>query len=338
MQAKLTFYTLLSAVLSLSAFADFADDVEILKKSLYFMRWNNTPGIVTEIAERRGLTDDEMAERLMWIADSSLASAGGVNLMSLRAVIAVGYFSSSNALPRIERYFDEDRRFHSSALGAYSRITKCDGRYWALPARHGPSEVFGNALMTGRAFGIITRDDRSPGYLTPEARLELCRQILAHAPHEPMDKIGFDLDMVNAWPAYTNSRQRLDILEHVMSSEWDDGMMYFFGTSIKPKEFVYAHFSNELARLRSVPPNELVDLMSDNGDMDAPTVPDGHDVSLFCENISAIDGPGADEQSSSSRGTDAKRHILLPVFGLVLLAGAVWIVRFLIRRGKPWTR
>ena len=111
--------------------ADFSNDVSyIVEECLPALHHDSLEGTLRGFAKRNNLSDDEMAERLLFIADpaNKLTVTDGQPTLS-RVVGVISFFPNSDkALPVLEKLISVPS-LHLEALRSYGVITKFDERF-----------------------------------------------------------------------------------------------------------------------------------------------------------------------------------------------------------------
>ena len=114
--------------------ADFSNDVAyIAKECLTCAHYDAFEGSLLTFAKRNNLSDNEMAARLLFIADPSngFKSDSGIPL-TREALSGICLFrNAQSALPTLEKYM-LDPTTCSSVLFGYGYITGYDNRFFSL--------------------------------------------------------------------------------------------------------------------------------------------------------------------------------------------------------------
>ena len=120
-------------MITASAFADFASDVNFLTNGVLGGGKDHVDRCIRGLRKRAGLSDDDLAERLLFVSDAFAESTNVFqNKKGSSAISAVGRLNTTNPLPRLERYLFEFPRYRTSSLGAFANLSRCDDRYLQL--------------------------------------------------------------------------------------------------------------------------------------------------------------------------------------------------------------
>ncbi len=201
--------------------ADFSNDVAyIAKECLTCAHYDAFEGSLLTFAKRNNLSDNEMAARLLFIADpgNGFKSDGGLPL-TREALSGICLFrNAQSALPSLEKYM-LDPTTCSSVLFGYGYITGYDNRFFSF---------ISNALETGKLdkgivcrylYSAIKNPDTDSWKTSEQSRLRMCALIVRYA-NPTFDSLVYsDRFLSGIIPEYANS------LDHVRTQEVIFGLL-----------------------------------------------------------------------------------------------------------------
>ena len=238
------------AMITASAFADFASDVNFLTNGVLGGHMDHVARCIRGLRTRSGLSDDDLAERLLFVADAFAESTNKFQWKKgCSAIAAVRLLATTNTLPRLERYIFAYPNYRFSAICAYADVSRCDSRFidlGSLLISNGLSNV---SLVNGRFFSALAANRKDPNYLKPEIKEGVVAFLLAHPEHGAYEAPGYDEYMCKYYKPYVLSLERLRNIRQIA----DD-------TNVNWE--VRERFSNEIVRLNGISIANLLDLKS----------------------------------------------------------------------------
>ena len=237
-------------MIAASAFADFESDVYFLTNGVLGGGREHVDRCIRGLRKRAVLSDDDLAERLLFVADAFAESTNLFqNKKGCSAISAVGRLNTTNPLPRLERYLFEFPRYRTSSLGAFANLSRCDDRYLHLCSNLLSRGIISIAQANSYLFFALSENLDNPGYLSNLERAQIVIFLLAHPGQDRIGKPYYDLQMCKYYPPYAVSHERLRNIQIVAedpNADWT----------------VRERFSNEVVRLKAVSVTNLLDLKS----------------------------------------------------------------------------
>ena len=232
------------------AFADFESDVYFLTNGVLGGGREHVDRCIRGLRKRTVLSDDDLAERLLFVAD---AFADSTNLFQNKkgcsAISAVGRLNTTNPLPRVERYLFEFPRYRTSSLGAFANLSKCDDRYLQLCSNLLSKGIICRPQAHSHLFFALERNATNPEYISNVERENIISFLLAHPELTRWGFSSYDMDMCKYYKPYAMSIERLRNIRIIVND-----------TNVNWA--VHERFSNEVVRLEAFPITNLLDLKS----------------------------------------------------------------------------
>ena len=296
--------------------ADFSNDVTyIAEECLSCVHLDARHGSLRIFANQRNLSDNEMADRLLFIADPANGFTNCYGTPLTRAALGgiIEFPNAVDALPALEHYISiPDTRME--ALSTFGRITKHNDRFFTVTQNAVESNsldkvfyrCYIQSVVNSHQLGLLELDDYT------RCRMEC---ILIKGEYNSFeDSVGYDCFLSELLPGYTNSmehvraQQRIDNLliqrkEHILKFSF----YRFAGDNSKlSDEEWYRRATNscqsEIARVMSLPEDERLNM-----------------TAILDAKIAAIE---AAEARAARRAVWKRRlristYVLLSVFGIV---------------------
>ena len=238
------------AMIVSSAFADFYSDVNFLTNGVLGGGRDHVDRCIRGLRKRENLSDDDLAERLLFVADAFAESTNLFqNKKGCSAISAVGRLNTTNPLPRLERYLFEFPGYRTSSLGAFANLSRCDDRYLQLCSNLLSKGIISIAQANSYLFFALSENLDNPGYLSSLERAKIIIFLLAHPGQDRIGKPYYDLQMCKYYPPFAVSHERLrniQIIADDPNADWT----------------IRERFSNEVMRLKAVSVTNLLDLKS----------------------------------------------------------------------------
>ena len=249
MKLKIATMTIL-AMIAASAFADFDSDVYFLTNGVLGGGREHVDRCIRGLRKRAGLNDDDLAERLLFVADAFAESTNKFQWKKgCSAIASVRLLATTNTLPRLERYIFSYPNYRFTAICAYADVSRCDSRYISLGNLLISNGLASVAQIEGRINSALARNLRDPGYLKPESKEGAIAFLLENPRYGEYDAPGYDDDMCKYYKPYVLSIERLRNIRQIA----DDTNVNW---SVRER------FSNEVVRLNAISVTNLLDLKS----------------------------------------------------------------------------
>ena len=162
------------SMIAASAFADFDSDVYFLTNGVLGGGRDHVDRCIRGLRRRAGLSDEDLAERLLFVAD---AFAESTNLFQNKkgssAISAVSRLNTTNPLPRLERYLFDFPRYRTSALSAFASLSRCDERYLQICSNLLSKGIISIAQANSYLFFALSENLDNPGYLSSSERSKI---------------------------------------------------------------------------------------------------------------------------------------------------------------------
>ncbi len=254
--------------------ADFSNDVaHIAEDCLSCVHLDARHGSLRIFANQRNLSDNEMADRLLFIADpaNGFTDCHGTPLTRAALGGIIEFPDAVNALPALEHYISiPDTRME--ALSTFGRITKHDDRFFTIAQKAVESDsldkvyyrCYIQSVVNSHQLGLLELDDYT------RCRMECI--LIKGEYYSFEDSVGYDSFLCKLLPGYTNSmehvraQQRIDELlvqrkEHILKFSF----CRFAGNNSKlSDEEWYRRATNscqtEIARVMALPENERLNM------------------------------------------------------------------------------
>ena len=237
-------------MIAASAFADFASDVNFLTNGVLGGGKDHVDRCIRGLRKRAGLSDDDLAERLLFVADAFAESTNVFqNKKGSSAISAVGRLNTTNPLPRLERYLFEFPRYRTSSLGAFANLSKCDDRYLQLCSNLLSKGIICRPQAHSHIFFALERNATNPEYISNVERENMISFLLAHPELTRWGFPSYDMDVCKYYKPYAMSIERLRNIRIIVNDtnvNWE----------------VRERFSNEVVRLNGISITNLLDLKS----------------------------------------------------------------------------
>ena len=244
--ATMSILTMIAA----SAFADFASDVNFLTNGVLGGGKDHVDRCIRGLRKRAGLSDDDLAERLLFVADAFAESTNVFqNKRGSSAISAVGRLNTTNPLPRLERYLFEFPRYRTSSLGAFANLSKCDDRYLQLCSNLLSKGVICRPQAHSHIFFALERNATNPEYISNVERENMISFLLTYPELTRWGFSSYNIDVCKYYKPYAMSIERLlniRIIVNDTNVNWE----------------VRERFSNEVVRLNGISITNLLDLKS----------------------------------------------------------------------------
>jgi hypothetical protein len=254
--------------------ADFSNDVaNIAEECLTVCHFEAYKDVLLGFAKRNQLTDEEMAERLLYIAANPESFKTSSEMSPDRAAIGgLCFFPDAvNALPDLKRYINNPHT-RSEALNALGHITKYDDLFFNVAKQSIDNGTLDNSCFIRYLRASIQSNLSGFFPLDEKCKLRMER-ILINATETTFEEAVFaDEFLSDNIQYYTNSLEHVNALEIILEKHKHvlerPGRKRFFGNKwgselISDKEWncmVTNRCQLEIARVMALPENERLNM------------------------------------------------------------------------------
>ena len=254
--------------------ADFSNDVfHISQECLPALHPDAINGSLLTFAKRNHLTDEEMAERLLFIADPANGFTDCVGRSQTRAALGglCNFRDAFNAIPDLEKYISNPET-RSESLCACGYLTKYSNHFFVVTKKLVGNGTLDEPFFLGFLRSVI-RCHKSGHYLLGELSKKRMERILVTGKATSFeDAVHSDLFLCENTLGYTNCVEHLHAEERILELLHNRGdqivkKSYYRrewgGSAISDEEW-YRRVTNscqsEIARVMSLPEGERLNL------------------------------------------------------------------------------
>ncbi len=307
--------------------ADFLEDVSYIStECLPALHYDHIKSSLHIFAKSHNLSDDEMAERLLYIADhaNEITNRSEVS-MARRAIGGIVFFQNAvSALPALEHYITIPET-QAEAFSAYGRITKFDNRFFNFTSNAVHAGTIDKNFYRLRLCSAIENQDTATWKASAKGRLVI-RRFLVNCEVDWFDSaVYMDRFLCNKVEHYTNSLERVRALTHQLSlinnqcdriakvscyrGDWNGAHL----SNEDWVKFVESACQSEIARVKNLPDGKRVEV-----------------TKLLDAQIAAIEA----EEARAARRAAWRRRLSIGGFVLTPLMGIAAVIIAAQRRNK----
>ena len=200
-------------------FADFSNDVaHIAEECLSCVHWEARHGSLHNFAKSKSLTDDEMAERLLFIADPANKFTNCLGTPLTRAAIGgIWEFpDAKSALPDLEKYIAIPE-YCLEAIGVYGMITRFNDHYFMYTTNAiAKGKLDNDFYLTKLSSELSDATHPSAKWERSEKSILRMKRILANAESHSFDNMMyFDRYNCECISAFSNSVEHVQALRTI---------------------------------------------------------------------------------------------------------------------------
>ena len=196
-------------------FADFSNDVaHVVDECLSCIHLDARHGALRVFAETNHLTDDEMARRLLFIADPANGFTNCFGTPLTRAAIGgiIEFPNAVNALPALEHYISIPET-RMEALCTFGRITKHNDHFFTVTQNAVENNSLDRVFYLCYIRSVVNSDQLGLAVLDDLTRCKMESILIRGANFSFEGIIDFDDFLSHLLSGYTNS------IEHVMAQQ-----------------------------------------------------------------------------------------------------------------------
>ena len=199
--------------------ADFSDDVSyISKECLTALHYDHIKSSLLVFAKSHNLSDEEMAKRLLFIANPSNGFTNCVGCSQTQAALgAICFFrNAKSALPELEKYMlCSNTSFR--ALCAYGYITRYDNHFFTFVRTAIGNGKINKNIVLSQLYSAVNNPDSETWKTSPKSRLRIYRLILDCQADDFDSLLYSDRFIKNVLFGYTNSVEHVQTQKKLLS-------------------------------------------------------------------------------------------------------------------------
>ncbi|MBQ7652439.1 MAG: hypothetical protein IJS15_15885 [Victivallales bacterium] len=304
--------------------ADLASDAAyIAEECLSHHHFEAVKGSLLVFAKQNNLSDDEMAARLLYIANPANGFTNSYGRpMSPAAIGGLCFFENANsAVPALETYIQISNTC-SVALRALGYITKHDGRFFEIALKANKNNSTGNKRLMNHFMDLLRCDEAGDCELSEMSKFRMQKMLLGEVGNTYENASALDELLSLVLPDYSNSVQHVrsqqricffliqnkdDILKNSVyrilrdNRKLTDEEWYFRATNA---------CQSEIARVMALPEGERLNM-----------------TAILDDKIAAIE----DGEARAARRATWKRRLRL-IGGILLPVSLLTLVAIVLRR------
>ncbi len=256
------------------ALAGFLEDVAYIStECLPALHYDHIKSSLHIFAKSHNLSDDEMAQRLLFIADPANRFTDSAGCSQTQAALgAICFFRNArSALPELEKYILCPETCFSS-LCAYSYITRYDTRYFTFVRKAVENGKLDKKIVCTQLFSAASNPDTETWKTNQKSRLMMYRAIMDFQADDFDSSVYSDRFMGDCLFGYTNSVEHVKAQENILSflnksqKRLSRGSFYrgeWGGGNVSDEEW-YCRATNscqsEIARVMALPEDERLNM------------------------------------------------------------------------------
>ena len=259
--------------------AGIPEDAESIKKEIFsFRHYTDTDCLLKNYAQENGLSDNDLFDRLVFIAENCWDPDSDDYEKRRDAHLAlqeIRVLPKAISVPYLEKQlYRRDAKWRQTAMYALGRFAKSDECFYDITDKAAASGAISRDEVRCYLYGIIRHDVESPtkykkedyeGYFIPggspphpmpfdfpaNIRARMYRTLLIY--HPVRDKFGFtekghDEELCKYMKDYTRSKERLEQVALLAAN-----------TNASPE--LREKYAKELEKMRAIPEDELICLL-----------------------------------------------------------------------------